>query len=550
MNTLAAKDSLRALSAQTMSWPRAVAMGVFAALTVAILLTFQDYGISWDEQLQNTYGQKLLEYYTSGFENDGAFTYINLFLYGGAFDLAAAIANLISPFGEYETRHLLGGLVFLGGLYGAWKLTDLLAGERAALIALLCLATTPLLYGHGFINPKDTPLAWAGIWTTYFACRILAASGVNERPSWGVIVGFAVSLGLTVGTRVIGLVYLDYLAGVFVVAAVARSFGGEPVSIMWQRMRTNAVPLIVAVIIAAIVMALVWPWAVQEPFNMVAAFRSFAHFAFYPNVLWNGELIPADQMPKNYLPGLLLLQLPEFVLLGLVIAAGVGVTALRRNILTLFAAPISQQYLYVIVSFAVPILGYLVLHPTVYNGLRHFLFTVPPLVILAAIGLERGLGFVLTKNRVAGLVLTAVLAFGFARQVVLMAGLHPYEYIAYNSIAGGVSGAQNRFELDYWGTTLAESARGLATYIAKDPTIGVTTGVTAKVFACGDRTSVEPFLPPGAAWTGLLSEADFYLGMTGVHCQEPIGRPYRTIFEVKRLGVTLGYAHDLRAAAN
>jgi hypothetical protein len=36
--------------------------------------------------------------------------------------------------------------------------------------------------------------------------------------------------------------------------------------------------------------------------------------------------------------------------------------------------------------------------------------------------------------------------------------LHPYEYIYYNRFIGGVDGAANRFELDYWGTSYREAA--------------------------------------------------------------------------------------------
>ena len=133
MNTNAIAEGAMPASVPRLSWPRAVAAAIFAVLAALILLTFRDYGISWDEQLQNTYGVKLLAYYTSGFADHSAFSYINLFLYGGFFDLAAALSNLISPFGVYETRHLLGGVMFLAGLFGAWKLTNLLAGERAAL---------------------------------------------------------------------------------------------------------------------------------------------------------------------------------------------------------------------------------------------------------------------------------------------------------------------------------------------------------------------------------------------------------------------------------
>ena len=523
------------------TWPRAAAYAIFAVLAAVILLTFGDYGISWDEWLQNTYGLKLLDYYTSGLEDEAAFEFVNLFLYGGFFDMLAAILNLVSPFGEYATRHLLGGMIFLSGLVGGWKLARLLAGERAGLIALICLATTPLLYGHGFINPKDSPLAWFAIWTIYFACRLMEPG----RPTWKTVVGFGVSLGLTVGTRVIGVVYIDYFVAVLAITAGSRMIMGEPWQAQAARMKASALAVGVIVLIAFVVMAFFWPWSVQEPLNLVAALRSFAHFAFYPLVLWNGELIRADHMPHSYLPGLIVLQLPEYILLGLAAASISAVIVWRRRILTLFAEPRAQQYLFVVAAGTAPIVGYVLFDPTIYNGLRHFLFVVPPLVILGAIGLDRLLSVVEGKHRTAGLILAGVLALAALRQTVLMARLHPYEYVSYNSFVGGVAGATNRFELDYWGTSLAESARALGAVITKDPSLGLTTGVPAKVFACGDRTSAENFLPHGAVWTGVLAEADFYMGMTGVPC-EGYEKPGKIVVEIKRLGVVIGYVRDLR----
>ena len=527
-----------------LAWPRAIAGGIFAILALVILTTFQDYGISWDEQLQNTYGKKLLAYYVSGFQDRSAFSYINLFLYGGFFDILAALANLVSPFDEYETRHLLGGLIFLLGLWGGWRLTRLLAGERAALLALICLTTTPLLYGHGFINPKDSPLAWLLIWVTYFTCRLLGAAG---RPSRGVIAGFGISLGLAVGTRVIGVAYISYLIGVLAIATVARAAGGEKIDVTAHWMKRNALILGAGFIIALIAMGIVWPWSMQQPLNVAAALRSFAHFAFYPNVLWNGELIRADNMPQTYLPGLLLLQLPEYVLLGVGAAIIGGAAAIwRKGVLRIFAEARAQQYLFIAVSVVAPVAGYIVMHPTVYNGLRHFLFVVPPLVILGAIGLDKILIFATRHYRLAGPLLSMPLIMAFALQLAMMIGIHPYQYVAYNALVGGIRGAENRFELDYWGTSLAESGRGLTAYLAHDPRKQEMGGRTLRVFACGDRTSAGHFLPPGTEITEILSEADFYMGMTGVPCNDDFSRPERTIFEVQRLDVTLGFVLDLR----
>ena len=114
-----------------------LSMLVLAVVLVLVAATFQHYGISWDEEIQNTYGKKILSFYLSGFEDQSVFKHFNLYLYGGSFDLVAAIVNTVSPFGEYETRHLLGGLVGTLGLAGIWRLGRLFGGPRVGFLALL-----------------------------------------------------------------------------------------------------------------------------------------------------------------------------------------------------------------------------------------------------------------------------------------------------------------------------------------------------------------------------------------------------------------------------
>jgi len=52
---------------------------------------------------------------------------------------------------------------------------------------------------------------------------------------------------------------------------------------------------------------------------------------------------------------------------------------------------------------------------------------------------------------------------GLAAALLLIPGLvgiltlHPYEYIFYNSLIGGVRGAFRNFELDYWATSYREA---------------------------------------------------------------------------------------------
>ncbi|HCU85269.1 MAG TPA: hypothetical protein DGR15_08775, partial [Methylophilus sp.] len=53
------------------------------ALIIWVALTFRQHGISNDEYVQHTYGQMLLDWYQSGFKDQDAFHYRNLYLYGG-----------------------------------------------------------------------------------------------------------------------------------------------------------------------------------------------------------------------------------------------------------------------------------------------------------------------------------------------------------------------------------------------------------------------------------------------------------------------------------
>src|SRR5919197_2873070 len=69
-----------------------LAIGVLAALGIAALLTFRDYGLSWDDYAHSEYGDLLLQFYASGLRDQRALSWVNLYYYGGGFDLLAAVA--------------------------------------------------------------------------------------------------------------------------------------------------------------------------------------------------------------------------------------------------------------------------------------------------------------------------------------------------------------------------------------------------------------------------------------------------------------------------
>ena len=142
-------------------WPDRLALAALAVLALVAALTFRDYGLGWDDYTHAQYGDLLLSLYSSGFHDTRALSFVNLYLYGGGFDMAAALIAKVLPFDLFETRRLLGAAVGIAGLAITWRIGRRIGGPLAGLLALVLLAACPLYYGHMFMNPKDAPFAVA-----------------------------------------------------------------------------------------------------------------------------------------------------------------------------------------------------------------------------------------------------------------------------------------------------------------------------------------------------------------------------------------------------
>jgi len=96
-------------------------------------------------------------------------------------------------------------------------------------------------------------------------------------------------------------------------------------------------------------------------------------------------------------------------------------------------------------------LAIMILNPTIYDNFRHFLFITPPIFLFAGLGLE----YILSKIRNETLSMILILAI-LLPGIIGIVNLHPYQYMYYNNIVGGVEGAFRRFETDYWYTSYYE----------------------------------------------------------------------------------------------
>ena len=354
-----------------------------AALTVLLFaacfaaLTFADYGVTWDEPGLRTYGQMLVAWYRSGFTDDSAFSFANLRYYGGAFDIVATLLEPWTPLDPYASRHLLGALVGLAGLALTWRLARRLGGSGAGLLALLLLATLPGWWGHMFFNSKDVPFAVAML-----AALVAWLRCVDEwpRPRLPSALLLGLTVGLTLGIRVGGIMLGLFLAPslFLLVQADARRLGWSGAA---GATAGAVVRLLPALSVALAVLIPVWPWVALAPGNFFEAIGYLNRFPYSADTIFAGQRYPAPAVPLSYWPTLLALQLPEVVLAGLVLAGAFTASSAwfasaGRDRRTLGLVTVTSAAL-------LPLLYAMLARPTAYNVLRHFIFVLPPLAILA-----------------------------------------------------------------------------------------------------------------------------------------------------------------------
>src|SRR6202000_92796 len=96
-----------------------------------------------------------------------------------------------------------------------------------------------------------------------------------------------------------------------------------------------------------------------------------------------------------------------------------------------------------------PIAIAIVKRPALYNGIRHFIFVIPPMTVLAGLAFARGMHWLKENRRGWQPVALAAFVFGLMLPLGEMIRLHPYQYTHFNHIAGTVRGADDRYMLDY-----------------------------------------------------------------------------------------------------
>ena len=274
------------------------------------------------------------------------------------------------------------------------------------------------------------------------------------------IIFAGVILGCTISIRVLGP-----LAGLIVIICLL------------IKMRQKAVPVIAAYFLWAVIAAyLTWPYLWTSPVNkFIESLTLMSKFPWPGHVLFDKHFYRPDNLPFEYLPVLLNIQLTESLIVSFYLGFILMLWKLIRNKVR------TDLLIYVSLSFVIPLAALIGLRAQLYDNFRQLLFILPGAFLIAAFMFEVFMSRL--KSDWMRWTLVAMLALpGIYSSVKL----HPYEYVYYNSFVGGIQGAARRFEMDYWRISYRELALQVNQLASPD----------ASVFVSGVPFSFSPYARP------------------------------------------------------
>jgi hypothetical protein len=457
---------------------RAVVLGFFFSFFLIGIITFPDYGISFDEPVSRTNGGISLRYvldrlHAPIFLSDAILALQNIPLmqyqdrdYGVSFDMPAffieRLLALNDSRSQYLLRHLLTFIVFFLGVLASYKLaSDYFEDWRFGLLAAIILVTSPRIYGEAFYNNKDI------VFMSLISICMYTAWRLNGSLSWHWAILHAIASALAITVRIPGLIFPLLTACALTALLISKA-------ISFKKYVFLGTIYAITTCLAALAF---WPWLWENPVaHALQAFQSMARFRWDHYNLYFGQFVSARDLPWHYASIWIAITTPIFF---------IGFSLLGLGKIVLQSARSTPRYLLTVkgihdftaLGISVgPVLITSLLNSTLYDGWRQLYFVYPGIVFLAVKGAQ-ALSQVRFSNYQTSSAVAALLALQIVINICWMIKWHPYQYVYFNSFVSDA--AKQRFEWDYWGVTNFDGLRYILTADARSDITVAPLGATA-----------------------------------------------------------------------
>lgn len=447
-------------------------LGYVLLFIVLGFVTLPRYGFTWDEGVGDVFfGERYFHFFISLNPAYLDFEKPDLDVNQRPFDLYASsyrdkpneflpVGNTLSGMTMELFGYRLGWLdpvdafhlakVLLAGLL-LWVLFNFAAprlGTLTAGLAVLILSTFPRFWGDIHFNPLDIPEA------IFAALTIFAFYYWTERPSWRRAGWVGILFGCALGSKgTAHFIPLILLLGMFPFDSLPRLW--KPATEHLKKYWGHYLLMLVA---AALFFFFSWPYFYGDPLPRLQTYYNFVFTEGFTRGTadWNWD--PLIQTITT---------LPEIDLALLVVGIAAAIWGALKN---------RSRLLQLLLAWlVVPILRASLPGAANFDGIRHFEEFVPAACLLAAYGGATlvHLAARLTRQKILA---AAVLVLLICSNVAwIEARYFPYDYLYYNSLVGGLKGAQQTFSdaTDYWGGSYRQGVQWLNSNAERDAQVHV-----------------------------------------------------------------------------
>lgn len=501
---------------------------VFALLVLITFLTFKDYGIGWDEGITVNMGDDAYHFYQSFGRN---VAYLSNYaqpqyaIYGQIIETIRSFISHIFRNNSFEFYHLYIGLISLAAFYFVYKTVCLITKNKIiSSISPLFLLFMPRFFGDMFNNTKDIgPAIFVSI---IIYLSVLVFSHFDKRKkSWLIFLGVAIGVGATLRISVL------YFVPLFIVFYF----------ILYLKSKENLKLLVgdtfwlMSSMFVTMHICTPYLLTIRPILGLVDMFVVSQRYPWPGTVLYDGKYILSTQLPWHYLPNWIVITTPLFILFfALVFFIFISVKLLRRSENdNIFFIKLYGSFL--ILSFIIPILSVIAMRPTLYDAWRQFLFLSIPLSLMAVLGFYFLVAF-LDIKRIYKLIACTLLLMGVVRTGIEYVRLHPYEYVYFNSLIGGLRGADGKYETDYWAKSNKESVVWLKKYTSDQDNV--------KVYTCADELQSSYYFSDVMHFTD-KEDASYNICFTRWKYNMQFDKD-KIIYIVHREGVPLNYVMEAK----
>lgn len=420
---------------------------IFIALSAIglVLMVFlsRDAGISGDEFYHYDHSANVYNYYKTLGKDSTAHVITpnyNLPYYGQVVDNIAYFFIKTFNIDDFMGfRHAVNAVMgWLAILFAGLLVRRMSGSWKVGVITMALFLVSPRFIGHSFNNLKDLPLATATIMTIYFITRFL-----DELPKIRIstAIWLAISIGFAIGVRVGGLIVIGYFALFAIVYYIYRYK-----TLKKEFVRVFLWSLGIAILGYGLAV-LSWPFAIQSPIsNPLETLGNMTKFSITLRQIFHGSFIWSDLLPWYYTPKFILMTIPFIIILGFVI----GLVMMFKN---------KEKWFYnfiLLFTFIFPLFWIIINKSNVYGGWRHAIFVYPSLVAFAGMGINELIDSF--DNKKIRIIIASALGVLLISPISHIIRNHPYEYVYFNKLSGGMDNAYGRYELDYYFHSLREAS--------------------------------------------------------------------------------------------